>query len=124
MSIDSGMVRKVYMLVDSRLPSRPNKSHYNRAQTIWMSVGNNEPLSYFLNRLGPFLGWQGAPYDYPGLDDPHHRYVEACAESTCEVFLGSPAYLGWKNRKTPGPSLLYSSGPGACTQSYFGLPIA
>ena len=123
-STDSGMVRKVYMLVDNRLPPRRKGSRDYLAQYHWISINDSEPLSYFLNRLGPFLGWPGAVYDFPGLDDSHHRYVEACAEGTCEVFLGSPAYLGWKNRKTPGPSLLYSSGPGTSTQTKSGLSAA
>ncbi len=107
----SGIVRKVYMLVESRLPFR-NTKHIEQAPIRWQRLDVEKPLSYFLKTIGPGLDWIRAIYDFPAFDDPHHRYVEACAEHSCDRFLGSPAYLGWKNRKTPGPSLLRLTGPG------------
>ena len=117
------MVRKVYMLVDQRLPSRYEapKPSINWAGTEWRKLDHTEPMSFYLSRLGTYIGWPGATYDFPGLDDSHHRYVETCMENTCQVFLDSPAYSGWKYRKTPGPSLLYSSGPGTSVHSMVGI---
>ena len=38
------------------------------------------------------------------------QYLEQCGEKTCEEFLKSNAYQGWKNRKSRGPSLLFANG--------------
>ena len=109
------------MLVNSRLLVR-DREHFDKELMPWIRLGNREPLSYFLNNWGPFIGWPGAAYDFPGLDDPHHRYVEACAEGSCNVFLDSPAYLGWKNRKPLGPSFLRIVGSGVSSSHLFASP--
>ena len=99
------------MLVENRLPLS-STVHREKSIFTWQHLDKKEPLSYFLNNLGPYIGWSGAIYDFPAFEDSHNRYVEACVEHSCDFFLSSPAYVGWKNRKTPGPSLLTLTGSG------------
>ena len=106
------------MLVDESFTSRHNH-HFEQAPMPWKPLRIKETLPFFFDVLGPYLGWKDAKYDYPGLDDPHNRYIEACAEHSCDLFLGSPVYLGWKNRKTLGPSLLQVAGTGTSFQRLF-----
>ena len=73
--------------------------------------------AFILQRLGDFLGWKLAIYEYPQFDDPHQESVIRSADYTKEIFLDSEVYQAWKGRKTRGPGLLCAIGAGKSVPS-------
>lgn len=74
--------------------------------------------AFILQRLGDFMGWRMATYEYPSFDDPHQDNIARSAEYTSESFLESNVYQNWKTRKTRGPSLLCATGNGRFHDSF------
>ena len=112
------------MLVDERLP----KDIHQRASWEWHSQLPREISSIRWTSLLPmppdelsakiqaqiseFTSDQGLRHALESQDNFHEGLKRLCGERTCEEFLNSNPYQGWKNRKTRGPSLLYVSGSG------------
>ena len=117
------------MLVDERLPQSmhiqgQNKhSHLsNEMGIVWRSLlpmPQDELAATVRTQISEFIAWPDLP---KVLDSQAHRHVthqKICGERTCEEFLNSNAYQGWKNRKTRGPSLLHVSGSGTlCSENH------
>lgn len=113
------------MLVDERLPNDMHTQEANRKEHSqlpkelpsirWRSLSPLPPdelAARIQAKISEFTSYQGlrsALEDQDYLNEGHKRL---CGERTCEEFLNSNPYQGWKNRKTRGPSLLYVSGSG------------
>ena len=65
-----------------------------------------------LEKLGGYLDWSRAKYEYPAIDDRHQAYVYQSVDYPRESFLESEVYQSWKTRKTRGPGLLCAIGLG------------
>ena len=109
------------MLVDERLPMNPTNMHIqsqykhfrvpSEDTILWRSISPMPPdelAATIRTQISEFTGWDSQE----DQNYVHESYKRLCAERTCEEFLNSNAYQGWKNRKTRGPSLLYVSGSG------------
>ena len=120
----SGLSRKVYMLVDERLPNHTQcrvsgKEHFqlpkNFSSLRWTSLlpmPPDELAAQIQAHITRFTSYQGLKHTLESQDNFHEVQKRLCGERTCEEFLNSNPYQGWKNRKTRGPSLLYVSGSG------------
>ena len=110
------------MLVDERLPKdmhtkSPNKYSQvpNGNKIAWRSLPTMPPFvlqGTILRQISEYTDWPDLSIDLSRQDYRHRTFQNLCGERTCEEFLNSNAYRGWKNRKTRGPSLLYVSGSG------------
>ena len=110
------------MLVDERLPKNMHMQSQNKHSQVphennivWRSlspVPPDELAATIRTQISEFTAWPGLSYHMDRQDRKHELYSNICHERTCEEFLNSNAYQGWKNRKTRGPSLLYVSGSG------------
>ncbi|KAK0512956.1 hypothetical protein JMJ35_004973 [Cladonia borealis] len=122
-----GLSRKVYMLVDERLPqnmhiqSQNKHCHVpNEINIVWRSLlpmPQDELAAIIRKQISEFTAWPDLSNDLDRQDHRHYVHQNLCGERTCEEFLNSSAYQGWKNRKTRGPSLLYVSGSVATGKS-------
>ena len=119
------------MLVDERLPKdmhmqevSQNKHSQVSKKTgiLWRSVGSTPPderAATIRTQITELVAWPDLSIDLDRQDYRHKTYQNLCGERTCEEFLNSNAYRGWKNRKTRGPSLLYVSGSGTlCSDNH------
>ena len=84
--------------------------------TVKKDQSNSQWQARYLQVLSGIIEWPMATYEFASYDDAQQYHSELCGEHTCDNFLNSDAYQGWKNRKTRGPDLLYVSGDG--TSSY------
>lgn len=120
----SGLSHKIYMLVDQRLPkdmhtqeiSRKEYSQVaNESSVCWTSMSATPPdklADTIRTQINSFTCYPGFSHCLELQENFHEHQRKLCGERTCEEFLNSNAYQGWKNRKTRGPSLLYVSGSG------------
>lgn len=117
------------MLVDERLPKdmhtkSPNKYSQvpNGNNIAWRSLPTMPPVELqgtILRQISEYTDWPDLSIDLDRQDYRHRTFQKLCGERTCEEFLNSNAYRGWKNRKTRGPSLLYVSGSGTlCSDNH------
>ena len=117
------------MLVDERLPKdmhtkSPNKHSQvpNGSNIAWRSLPTMAPVELqdtILRQISEYTDWPDLSIDLDRQDYRHRTFQNLCGERTCEEFLNSNAYRGWKNRKTRGPSLLYVSGSGTlCSDNH------
>lgn len=115
------MVGMVFDIANERLPRTlplaPPDS-YHGSGIHWEKVNGevhsrDQRETLILEKLGRYLGWSGARYEYPVVDDRHQAYVYDSAEYPRESFLESKVYQSWKARKTRGPGLLCATGLGA-----------
>ena len=110
------------MLVDERLPKKlpiqgQNKHSpvSNEIKVVWRSLlpmPQDELAATVRTQISEFIGWPDLPKNLDSQAHRHEAHQNICGERTCEEFLNSNAYQGWKNRKTRGPSLLHVSGSG------------
>ena len=126
----SGLSRRVYMLVDERLPKdehiqSPNEHSQvpNEDKIVWRSLlpmSLDEQVITIETQVSKFTARPDLSRDLSRQrHDWHETYQHLCGERTCHEFLHSNAYQGGKNRKTRGPSLLYLSGSGTlCSDNH------
>ena len=127
----SDLSRKVYMLVDERLPKNlhrqqsSQKEHSQMANDntiFWRSLSSMNPYELAATvpkAIGEFTAWPGLTKFLDYQLQVQERYNNSCGERTCKGFLNSNVYQGWKNRKTRGPSLLHVSGSGTlCSDTH------
>ena len=113
------------MLVDERLPKDMHTQKASRKEhsqlpneisgirwTSLLPMPPDELAAKIRAQMSEFTSYQGLGYALDDQDNAHENRKSLCGERTCEEFLNSNAYQGWKNRKARGPSLLYVSGSG------------
>ena len=112
------------MLVDERVPKNMPTQEVSRQEHSQVPTETpvfqqylpgtlpDELAATIRTQISEFTAWPGLSYHMDRQDRTHETYSNICRERTCEEFLNSNAYQGWKNRKTRGPSLLYVSGSG------------
>lgn len=112
------------MLVDERLPDNARiraggKKHFQLPKELpsirWTSLlpmPPDELAAKIQAQIITFTSDRGLRSALESQNNFHERQKRLCGEGTCEEFLNSSPYQGWKNRKTRGPSLLYVSGSG------------
>ena len=98
------------------LPDAPLDS-YPGSSILWEKVdgkicSRDQRETLILDKLGGYLDWPRAKYEYPAIDDRHQACVYDSAEYPRESFLESKVYKAWKTRKTRGPGLLCATGLG------------
>ena len=99
------------------LPAAPRDS-YHGSSIHWEKVheevySSDQREILILEKLGGYLDWSRAKYEYPAIDDRHQAQVLDSADYPKEMFLESKVYQSWKTRKTRGPGLLCATGLGA-----------
>ena len=117
----------VFEILDERSsnyqPAGPrHMSYLSGHYTTWEKVDQkhcspDQVQTLILQRLGDYIGWRLAKYEYPSFDDPHQDNIARSAEYANEPFLETNVYQKWKTRKTRGPSLLYAIGHGKFCES-------
>ena len=99
------------------LPVAPPDSYHESTKhwekVDWKVCSHDQRETLILDKLGPYLNWPGAKYEYHAIDDPHQTYVRDSADNPKEMFLESKVYQSWKTRKTRGPGLISATGLGA-----------
>ena len=113
------------MLVDERLPKDMHTQKASRKEhsqlpkevssicwTSLLPMPPDELAAKIQTQLSKFTMLADSKYILERQDNFHEGQKSLCGERTCEEFLNSNPYQGWKNRKTRGPSLLYVSGSG------------
>ena len=113
------------MLVDERLPKDMHTQKASRKEpsqlpkeissirwTSLLPMPPDELAAKIQARISEFTSYQDLGYGLDHQHSIHKGHKRLCGERTCEEFLNSNPYQGWKNRKTRGPSLLYVSGSG------------
>ena len=110
------------MLVDERLTQNMHIQSQNKhsdvpneTTIVWRSLlptPQDELAVTIRKQISKFTPWPDLSSVLDLQDRRHHELQNLCGERTCEEFLSSKAYQGWKNRKTRGPSLLFVSGSG------------
>ena len=116
----SEMFGTLYEIVNERLPRghpvaarEPDHAFNIRWEKVdQKACSPNQLQTFILDKLGHYLGWPLAKYEYPVVDDPHQDYISRSADYPNEKFLESKVYQSWKARKTRGPSLLCATGLG------------
>ena len=115
------MVGIVFDIANERLPRTlpvaPRYS-YHGSSINWEKVhgevySHDQRETLILDKLGDYLDWPNARYEYPVIDDRHQAHVLDSADYPKEIFLESKVYQSWKTRKTRGPGLLCATGLGA-----------
>ena len=114
------MLGTLFEITDARLPRtlpvavvdsyHESSIHWEKVDGKICSRGQRESL--IIEKLGGYLDWPGAKYEYHVVDDTHQACVHNSADYPKEMFLESKVYQTWKNRKTRGPGLLYATGLG------------
>ena len=99
-----------------KLPVAPHNA-YSESSIHWEKLhGEIYPRDQWetliIDKLGEYLDWPDAKYEYHAIDDPHQAYVQDSADYPKEMFLESKVYQSWKTRKTRGPGLLCATGLG------------
>ena len=117
------MVGIVFEILDERLPRERPAGLPNSdpgSVVLWEKVDQKycypeQRHAFILKKLGDFIGWPKATYEYPYFDDTQQYNIDRSADYSKEVFLESKAYQDWKNRKIRGPGLLFVTGAGMFT---------
>ena len=98
------------------LPVAPRDSYHGSSihweKVDWRVCSRDQRETLILDKLGGYLDWPDAKYEYHVIDDPHQAYVHESADYPREMFLESKVYQSWKTRKTRGPGLLCAIGSG------------
>ena len=114
------MLGMVFDIANERLPrtlSVAPLDSYHESSIRWQQIdrkicSHDQQETLILDKLGEYLGWPRAKYEYPAIDDRHQAYVRDSADYPKEMFLESNVYQSWKTRKTRGPGLLCATGLG------------
>ena len=116
----------LYEIVDERLPMEHAIGRSDSPSIHWEKVDHrycspDQRQAFILQKLGDYLDWPLATYEYPSVDNPHQHNVDCSSDYAKEMFLESKVYQAWKNRKIRGPGLLCATGAGLSTPPPFFL---
>ena len=114
------MVGFVFDIANERLPRTPSVAPHNaypESSIHWEKFtgevcSRDQWETLILEKLGGYLDWSRAKYDYPAIDDRHQAEVYQSIDYPQESFLASKVYQSWKTRRTRGPGLLCAIGSG------------
>ena len=122
----------IYMLVDERLPKTSTSQDKTEeplekldGNILWAKLPegpSDQQTNLVIDRVFEHLDQSSIDLfsdDFRASILVKKKYLEQCGEKTCDEFLRSNAYQGWKNRRSRGPSLLYAKGAGRFFQGDF-----